>query len=102
MPLLPMGNTGFLILLQRMREFVPACEDCRAPVTRRYRLAHCCSNVAKSAQVRLIMRLMNQRTLTKMAEEDGANLDGSERLRGRGRTGLDELPAAVTWYMCAR
>jgi hypothetical protein len=67
----------------------------RIPVTRRYRRAHCCNNVAKSAHVRLMMRLKNHRTLTQMADEDGLNLDGSERVEGRGRTGLFELPAAM-------
>jgi len=46
-----------------------------------------------------MIRLINQRTLTQIAEEDGVNVDGSERLGGRGKTGAPELPAAVTWYM---
>jgi hypothetical protein len=49
-----------------------------------------------------MIRLINQRILTQIAEEDGVNVDGSERLGGRGRTGAFELPAAVTWYMWAR
>jgi len=44
-----------------------------------------------------MMRLINQRTLTQIADEDGENVDGLERFGGMGRTGLVELLAAVTW-----
>ena len=42
----------------------------------RYRRAHCCSNVARRAQVRLITRLKNQSALTHTAEFDGENGGG--------------------------
>ena len=67
----------------------------RAPAIRRYRRAHCCNKVAKSAHVRLMMRLRNHSTLTQMADEDGLNLDGSERVEGRGSMEPVELLAAV-------
>ena len=70
-------------------------------VTRRYRRAHCCNKVAKSAHVRLIMRLRNHSTLTQMADKDGLNWDGSESVEGRGRTGAVGLAAAVILYRCA-
>jgi hypothetical protein len=47
------------------------------------------------------MRLRNHSTLTQMADEDGLNWDGSERVEGRGRIGPVELPAAVILYKCA-
>jgi hypothetical protein len=65
----------------------------RVPVTRRYRRAHCCNNVAISAHVRLMIRLRNHSTLTQMDDEDGLKVDGSERVGGRGRMGPFELPA---------
>src|SRR6266850_2875154 len=49
----------------------------RGRVTRRYRRAHCCSDVASSAQVRLITRLENQSVLYQIADLGGLNVDGS-------------------------
>jgi len=49
-----------------------------------------------------MMRLINQRTLTQIADEDGENVDGLERFEGIGKTGLVEPLAAVTWYIYAR
>ena len=47
-------------------------------VTLMYRRAHCCSNVAKRAHVRLMTKLRNQSELTHTAEVGGENVDGSE------------------------
>jgi hypothetical protein len=48
-----------------------------------YRRAHCCNNVAKRAQVRLITRLKNQSELTQTAYFGGENgMDGSDSVVG--------------------
>ena len=44
----------------------------------RYRRAHCCSNVARRAHVRLITRLKNQSELTQTAWFGGENGGGEE------------------------
>jgi hypothetical protein len=43
----------------------------------RYRPAHCCSNVASRAHVRLMTKLRNQSELTQTADFGGENGGGS-------------------------
>ena len=52
-----------------------------------YRRAHCWSNVAKSAHVRLMSRLRNQSELTHTAEAGGEN----------GVDGLGSVGGIMTW-----
>ena len=61
----------------------------------RYRRAHCCSNVARRAQVRLITKLKNQSALTKTAWFGGE--------KGSGEAGLfDPFGSASILSMLAR
>src|SRR6266851_6120207 len=53
------------------------CGLYRGCVTLRYRRAHCCSDGASRADVRLITRLENQSVLYEMADLGGLNADGS-------------------------
>lgn len=50
------------------------CRGC--VVTRTYRRAHCCNEVASRAQVRLITRLENQSELYQIADLGGLNVEG--------------------------
>ena len=47
-----------------------------------YRRAHCCSNVASRAQVKLIAKLKNHNALTQIAYNGGENAGGEDRVRG--------------------
>ena len=62
------------------------CGLYRVWVTFMYRRAHCWSNVAKSAHVRLMTKLRNQRELTHTAEVGGEN----------GMNGLGSV-GGMTW-----
>src|SRR6266850_2803475 len=59
------------------------CGLYRGWVTFMYRRAHCCSNVANSAQVRPITKLRNHSELTQTAYFGGENgMDGSGSMEG--------------------
>jgi hypothetical protein len=56
----------------------------------RYRRAHCCNNVAKSAPVRLMTKLRNHNELTQIAYlggENGGGVAGVERVDARDMFG---------------
>ena len=53
-----------------------------------YRRAHCCSNVASRAQVKLIAKLKNHNALTQIADNGGENAGGADRVRRTDELGL--------------
>ena len=61
-----------------------------------YLRAHCCSNVARRAHVRLIAKLRNQSELTQMACFDGEKVeDGLDSIEGMEM--CDRLASASSW-----
>ena len=65
-----------------------------------YLRAHCCNNVARSAHVRPITKLSNQRELTQIANFGGENGGGSvEVARMDAR---DTFGSARSWRMFLR
>ena len=66
-----------------------------------YLRAHCCREVASSAQVRLITRLKNQSELNQMADMGGLKVNGLGGGEGREIV-CDPLETTKIWAIVAR